>query len=71
MCAGHCGSCQQTVWCRQPYLYGCFFLQNGKEYVKKVKGIFCFKVKTGDKEGVWIVDVKNGNGSVMFNPNGR
>lgn len=32
-----------------------------------MKGVFCFKVKgLGGKEGVWVVDVKNGNGSVKF-----
>lgn len=44
---------------------------NGKEYVKKVNGIFCFKVKKGKDEGVWVVDVKNGNGSVKFDPSGK
>ena len=40
--------------------------------VKKVNGIFCFKVKNGPggKDGTWIVDVKNGNGSVKFDPQG-
>ncbi|KAK2168883.1 hypothetical protein LSH36_13g02111 [Paralvinella palmiformis] len=45
--------------------------KNGQEYVKKVKGVFCFKVKKGDKEGVWIVDAKNGTGSVKYDPNGK
>lgn len=32
-----------------------------------MKGVFCFKVKgSGGKEGVWVVDAKNGNGSVKF-----
>ena len=36
-------------------------------YVKKIKGTFCFKVKgPGGKEGIWVVDAKNGNGSVKF-----
>ena len=38
--------------------------------MKKIKGIYCFKVKAGGKEGVWVVDVKNGNGSVKFDPKG-
>ena len=48
-----------------------FLFQNGAEYVKKVKGIFCFKVKKGNDTGVFVVDVKNGNGSVKFDPNGK
>jgi len=38
--------------------------------VKKVNGVFCFKVKSKNKEGTWIVDVKNGSGSVKFDPQG-
>jgi len=45
--------------------------QNGAEYVKKINGIFCFKLKSGDKEGVWVVDAKNGQGSVSFDPAGK
>jgi sterol carrier protein 2 len=45
--------------------------QNGADYVKKINGVFCFKLKNGDKEGVWIVDAKNGTGSVSFNPDGK
>jgi sterol carrier protein 2 len=45
--------------------------QNGEDYVKKVKGIFCFKVKKGSDTGVFVVDVKNGKGSVKFDPNGK
>jgi len=44
---------------------------NGADYVKKVKGIFCFKVKKGGDTGVFVVDAKNGNGSVKFDPNGK
>ncbi|XP_059166949.1 sterol carrier protein 2-like [Physella acuta] len=41
--------------------------QDGANIVKKMKGVFCFKVKgPGNKEGVWVVDVKNGNGAVKF-----
>lgn len=34
--------------------------------MKKIGGVFAFKVKDGPggKEATWIVDVKNGNGSV-------
>lgn len=42
-------------------------LQDGSNIVKKMKGVFCFKVKgAGGKEGIWIVDAKNGCGSVTF-----
>ncbi|XP_076440938.1 sterol carrier protein 2-like [Babylonia areolata] len=41
--------------------------QDGLNIVKKMKGVFAFKVKgPGGKEGFWIVDVKNGNGAVKF-----
>lgn len=38
--------------------------------VKKVNGVFCFKVKSKDKEGTWIVNLKSGSGSVEFDPQG-
>jgi sterol carrier protein 2 len=42
--------------------------EQGPELVKKVNGIYCFKVEggPGGKSGMWIVDVKNGNGKVEF-----
>lgn len=46
--------------------------ESGEEAVKKVNGVFLFKVKTSNnQEGVWVVDVKNGKGSVKFDPNGK
>jgi sterol carrier protein 2 len=46
--------------------------EDGKTLVGKVKGIYGFKVKGGPGgcEGFWIVDAKNGNGSVEFNGKG-
>ncbi|GAA6090981.1 sterol carrier protein 2 [Tachysurus ichikawai] len=40
--------------------------EEGESYVKKISGVFAFKVKDGPdgKEALWVVDVKNGNGSV-------
>lgn len=37
--------------------------------MKKIGGIFVFKVKDGfgGKEVIWVVDVKNGKGLVFFN----
>ena len=40
---------------------------DGETLVNKVKGVFAFKVKDANgNEGVWIVDAKNGKGSVEF-----
>ena len=40
--------------------------------MRKMKGVFAFKVKgAGGKEGVWVVDVKNGSGAVKFGANGE
>ncbi|KAI1883149.1 hypothetical protein AGOR_G00242250 [Albula goreensis] len=41
-------------------------LEDGEQFVKKIGGIFAFKVKDGPegKEATWVVDVKNGKGSV-------
>ena len=45
--------------------------KDGANLVKKVKGIFGFKVKdTNGKDHLWIVDAKNGNGKVEFNGKG-
>ncbi|XP_007430965.1 non-specific lipid-transfer protein [Python bivittatus] len=43
--------------------------EEGEQYVKKIGGIFAFKVKDGPegKEATWIVDVKNGKGCVDVN----
>lgn len=44
-------------------------LQEGEQFVKKIGGVFAFKVKDGPggKEATWVVDVKNGKGSVALN----
>ncbi|XP_036034989.1 non-specific lipid-transfer protein [Onychomys torridus] len=43
--------------------------EEGEQFVKKIGGIFAFKVKDGPggKEATWVVDVKNGKGSVIPN----
>lgn len=43
--------------------------EEGEQFVKKIGGIFAFKVKDGPggKEATWVVDVKNGRGSVLPN----
>ncbi|NXN93804.1 NLTP protein, partial [Rhinopomastus cyanomelas] len=43
--------------------------EEGEQFVKKIGGIFAFKIKDGPggKEATWIVDVKNGKGSVAVN----
>ncbi|KAJ8305635.1 hypothetical protein KUTeg_016180 [Tegillarca granosa] len=41
--------------------------KDGANWVKKMKGIFVFKVKgKGGNEGIWMVDAKNGSGCVKF-----
>lgn len=43
--------------------------EEGETYVRKIGGIFAFKVKDGPggKEATWVVDVKNGKGCVDAN----
>ncbi len=40
--------------------------------MNKVKGVYAFKVKggPGGQEGLWVVDAKNGSGSVEFGGKG-
>ncbi|CAK6980610.1 sterol carrier protein 2b [Scomber scombrus] len=40
--------------------------EEGEQFVKKIGGVFAFKVKDGPngKEATWVVDVKNGKGCV-------
>nr|XP_057922550.1 sterol carrier protein 2 [Doryrhamphus excisus] len=44
--------------------------KEGAQLVKKIGGVFAFQVKDspGGKEATWVVDVKNGNGSVTNEP---
>jgi len=44
--------------------------EEGEQFVKKIGGVFAFKVSggPGGKEAVWVVDVKNGKGSVTNDP---
>ncbi|XP_052571063.1 sterol carrier protein 2 isoform X2 [Peromyscus californicus insignis] len=43
--------------------------EEGEQFVKKIGGVFAFKVKDGPggREATWVVDVKNGKGSVLPN----
>uniref|UniRef100_A0A7N6B7H9 Sterol carrier protein 2 n=1 Tax=Anabas testudineus TaxID=64144 RepID=A0A7N6B7H9_ANATE len=43
-------------------------LQEGEQLVKKIGGVFAFKVNDGPdgREATWVVDVKNGKGSFFF-----
>ncbi|XP_063861191.1 LOW QUALITY PROTEIN: sterol carrier protein 2-like [Scylla paramamosain] len=47
--------------------------EDGPALVGKVKGVYCFQVKggPGGREGKWIVDAKNGSGSVTYNGTGK
>lgn len=42
-------------------------------FIFQVKGVYCFQVKGGPdgKEAKWIVDAKNGSGSVVYNGSGE
>uniref|UniRef100_A0A3Q3W1P5 Sterol carrier protein 2 n=1 Tax=Mola mola TaxID=94237 RepID=A0A3Q3W1P5_MOLML len=44
--------------------------EEGEQLVKKIGGVFAFKVKDGPggKTATWVVDVKNGKGSVTNDP---
>ncbi|KAM6989626.1 sterol carrier protein 2 [Tautogolabrus adspersus] len=44
--------------------------EEGEQLVKKIGGVFAFKVKDGPegKEATWVVDMKNGKGSVSNDP---
>ncbi|XP_022610680.1 non-specific lipid-transfer protein [Seriola dumerili] len=44
--------------------------EEGERLVKKIGGVFAFKVKDGPdgKEATWVVDVKSGKGSVTNDP---
>uniref|UniRef100_A0A8C5CTW5 Sterol carrier protein 2 n=1 Tax=Gadus morhua TaxID=8049 RepID=A0A8C5CTW5_GADMO len=44
--------------------------EKGEELVKKVRGVFAFQVSDGPegREGRWVVDAKNGSGSVTNDP---
>ena len=47
---------------------------DGETLVGKVKGIYLFKVKNsvaGAGDGLWILDAKNGSGSVEFEGKGK
>ena len=53
----------------------CFSLlstQEGPKLVKKIKGVFRFNIKNASgKEAWWIVDAKNGDGSLKFLGSGK
>ncbi|KAM8727775.1 sterol carrier protein 2 isoform 2-T2 [Acanthopagrus schlegelii] len=44
--------------------------KEGEQLIKKIGGVFAFKVKDGPggEEATWVVDVKNGKGSVSNDP---
>lgn len=42
-------------------------LDDKENHIEKVRGIYCFKVtNSSGQEGMWIIDAKNGKGSVTF-----
>ncbi|XP_001946100.1 non-specific lipid-transfer protein [Acyrthosiphon pisum] len=47
-------------------------LDDKENIIEKVRGIYCFKVtNTQGKEGMWIIDAKNGKGSITFYGTGK
>ncbi|XP_056452441.1 sterol carrier protein 2 [Gadus chalcogrammus] len=47
--------------------------EKGEELVKKVRGVFAFQVSDGPegRDGRWVVDAKNGSGSVTNDPEAK
>lgn len=43
---------------------------DSQSYVKKLNGIYCFKIHHNKNEGVWIINLKRGQGFVNFDLNG-
>lgn len=42
-------------------------LDDKENHIERVRGIYCFKVvNSSGKEGMWIIDAKNGKGNVTF-----
>lgn len=42
-------------------------MDDKENLIDRVRGIYCFKVSNSSgKEGMWIIDAKNGKGSVTF-----
>lgn len=42
-------------------------LDDKENLIERVRGIYCFKVTNASgQEGMWIIDAKNGKGSVTF-----
>lgn len=54
-------------------VHGFCGFQEGEQFVKKIGGVFAFKVKDGPngQEATWIVDVKNGSGCVHNDAGGK
>lgn len=47
-------------------------LDDKENIIERVRGIYCFKVtNTQGKEGMWIIDAKNGKGSITFYGTGK
>lgn len=46
--------------------------EDKENLIERVRGIYCFKVtNSSGKEGMWIIDAKNGKGSVTFYGTGK
>ena len=50
------------------FLALCFSLQDGEKLVKEIKGSYLFQLKDGEggASGEFLVDLKNGSGSIKY-----
>ena len=47
------------------------YIQRGADLVKTINAVYCLRSQKGSDIGVWVVDVKNGSGSIKYDPSGK
>lgn len=47
------------------------YLQKGADLVKTINAVYCLRVEKAGAVGIWVVDLKNGTGSIKFDPTGK